>query len=294
MSAAAAALGGSIDLTTNGAGSNNGNSAFKNVDLCGVSIPSFATSLNQEKNCHGHSRKLVSGRFCTGKKEVLQKEVWPHHLVDTTFKPGGCDYNDMGWVELCNGFTAKILMQCDESNMPIAALNQLRHLNRISAYGLFAPLEPVLEFNASLMTGVENRSQDWKNWNRIQAFHETHVQNLKLSAHRNTHNKNSETKSDNKIDKDANKLKEQKGKCTKSWALSQNICFAFQNENCQESNGHDDGNGNMLTHCCAWCYYRDNGLKLHSNSTCKDKKNPFGPFKSANKKTSGAGNTQDQ
>jgi len=298
ISAAASILGGAAPSMNQaqplGSSISNGN-AFKNVDFCGMSIPSFATNHANEKDCYGHNKKLVSGRFSTGKKEVLKKEVWPHHLVDCTFRPGGCDYDEMGWVELCNGFTALVLSQVDETNMPTGPLNQLRHLNRLTAYGLFAPLDPILEFNAAFMTGVENRSQDWNNLKRMKEFHDTHVQNLKLAAHRSSNNKKGDRTDKDKTDsKEGSAQKGSKGKCTKNWALSQNICFLFQNEKCEESSGHDDGNGNMLTHCCAWCYYCEKGLQLHSNSTCKDKKNPFGPFKSAGRRTAAGSGNQEQ
>ena len=293
ISAAAAILGGGaaqmIQAQSLG-GSSNSNGNFKNVDICGMSIPSFAIDHTNEKDCQGHSKKLVSGRFSTGKKEVLQKEVWPHHLVNCTFRPGGCDYDEMGWVELCNGFTALILSKLDETNMPLTQLNQLRHLNQLTGYGLFAPIDPILEFNAAFMSGVENKSQDWNNWQRMKQFHETHVQNLKLSSHRSSNSK--KDNNDKNDSKEGGKQKQAKGKCTKDWALSQNICFLFQNGGCDETSGHDDGKGNMLTHCCAWCYYCDKGLQLHANAACKDKKNPFGPYKSSERRTPGSSNQE--
>ena len=79
-----------------------------NLDICGVSIPRFAQNKSQHvgSNC---TKKLTSGMFCTGKKEVKQKIVWPHHCVNSIIKPNGVEYDCINWQEMTNGFTGLIL-----------------------------------------------------------------------------------------------------------------------------------------------------------------------------------------
>ena len=77
------------------------------------------------------------------------------------------------------------------------------------------------------------------------------------------------TDSGDKVVKNKNK------KCTKEWVISQNICFNYQNDQCDQGSGHDDGAGKMMVHCCAWCQFNNKGLQIHSNTTCTEKSNPF-------------------
>ena len=74
----------------------------------------------------------------TGKKEVVKKDLWPQHAIGSIIQPEGANYDEMSWQELNNGFTAIILSKCKKDTDP----------NRLNAYGLFAPLSSVLEFNA--------------------------------------------------------------------------------------------------------------------------------------------------
>ena len=152
-----------------------------NLDICGISIPGFA----QNKPQHSGSsctKKLTSGMFCTGRKEVKQKIVWPHHCVNSIIKPNGVEYDVMNWQELTNGFTGLILSKVNSETIQPEVLNMLRHLNLISGYGMFAPIKTVLDFNAGLMLGIENMSQDWFNWTRLKQYHDQHLHSLKLST----------------------------------------------------------------------------------------------------------------
>ena len=63
--------------------------------------------------------------------------------------------------------------------------------------------------------------------------------------------------------------------CTKEWMKAQNICFLYQNDACDQQNRHDDGNGNITVHCCAWCQYTDKGFMQHNNISCDLRSNPF-------------------
>ena len=47
---------------------------------------------------------------------------------------------------------------------------------------MFAPIKTVLDFNAGLMLGIENMSQDWFNWSRLKQYHDQHLHSLKLST----------------------------------------------------------------------------------------------------------------
>ena len=92
------------------------NSDNTNLDICGVSIPGFA----QNKSSHTGSsctKKLTSGMFCTGRKEVRQKIVWPHHCVNSIIKPNGVEYDVMNWQELTNGFTGLIWSKVNNQTM---------------------------------------------------------------------------------------------------------------------------------------------------------------------------------
>ena len=258
-----------------------------NLDICGVSIPGFA----QNKSSHTGSsctKKLTSGMFCTGRKEVRQKIVWPHHCVNSIIKPNGVEYDVMNWQELTNGFTGLILSKANNQTMQPDVLNMLRHLNLISGYGMFAPMKTVLDFNAGLMLGIENMSQDWFNWTRLKQYHDQHLHSLKLSANltegQSSSPKSGQSSSPKSSDVGHGQTETHKGggpggsqRCSKTWLTSQNVCFLYQNDKCDQELSHDDGKGNTLCHCCGWCYYNWKGLHEHSNATCPDKKNPFRP-----------------
>ena len=151
----------------------------ENLDFCGVSVPGSLYITEKENS----TKKIVSGKFSTGKKEVRQKILWPQMAVDSTIRPSGVEYDDMDWQELTNGFTAMILAECNQTNVPERVHGMLQHLNRISAYGMFAPIETVLEFNAGYMMGIENMSQSWDNLKKMKEFHDRNLHSLKLGSH---------------------------------------------------------------------------------------------------------------
>ena len=207
--------------------------SVENLEFCNGTIPSFV--YNQEKEING-SRKLVSGMFTIGKKEVLQKEIYPHHLVDSYINPKGVEYSDMNIQELNNGFTAMILAKCDKNTDPVI-VNMLKHLNRLNAYLMFAPVPDVLEFNGGFMLGLENRTQSWSNGTKMQEYHDRHNHSLKLGSIRGDHVKNDTRK--NRNDKDVaeeQKPNDKKPRCTKEWTLKKGICFNFQSDQCDQAN----------------------------------------------------------
>ena len=220
--------------------------------------------------------------FCTGKKEVKQKIVWPHHCVNSIIKPNGVEYDCMNWQELTNGFTGLILSKVNSEAIQPDVLNMIGHLNLISGYGLFAPMKTVLDFNAGLMLGIENMSQDWFNWTRLKQYHDQHLHSLKLSSNLSEEQPNTQTTVHNGAKAGDGVTPKGGGpggsqKCSKVWLTSQNVCFLYQNDKCDQELSHDDGKGNTLCHCCGWCYYNWKGIQEHSNATCPDKKNPFRP-----------------
>jgi hypothetical protein len=218
--------------------------------------------------------------FCTGRKEVKQKIVWPHHCVNSIIKPNGVEYDVMNWQELTNGFTGLILSKVNSETIQPEVLNMLRHLNLISGYGMFAPIKTVLDFNAGLMLGIENMSQDWFNWTRLKQYHDQHLHSLKLST--NLSEGQSATKPDVINEGNTQKAGGPGGsqKCSKTWLTSQNVCFLYQNDKCDQDLSHDNGKGNTLCHCCGWCYWNWKGIQEHSNATSPDKRNPFRPSQS--------------
>ena len=248
-----------------------------NLDICGISIPGFA----QNKSQHGGSnctKKLTSGMFCTGKKEVRQKIVWPHHCVNSIIKPNGVEYDVMNWQELTNGFTGLILSKMNNETIQPEIVNMIRHLNLISGYGMFAPIKTVLDFNAGLMMGIENMSQDWFNWARLKQYHDQHLHSLKLSA--NFSDADAASPKSSPVVNGSDSTTNGGGpsgnqRCSKAWLASQNVCFLYQNDKCDQELSHDDGKGNTICHCCGWCYFNWKGILEHSNATCPDKKNPF-------------------
>ena len=259
-----------------------------NLDICGISIPGFA----QNKTLHtasGCTKKLTSGMFCTGRKEVRQKIVWPHHCINSIIKPNGVEYDVLNWQELTNGFTGLILSKVNNETIQPDVLNMLRHLNLLSGYGMFAPMKTVLDFNSGLMLGIENMSQDWFNWSRLKQYHDQHLHSLKLSANISGQSATTE-QSDTGTEKDLQQNGSKGGpgggqRCSKTWLASQNVCFLYQNNKCDQEMSHDDGKGNTLCHCCGWCYYNWKGIKEHSNTTCPDKRNPFRPSRLGNGQT---------
>ena len=247
---------------------------MQNVEFCNSNIPSFVYNQNKDPNS---SKKLVSGMYTTGKKEVLQKEIYPHHLVDGLINPNGVEYFDMNIQELNNGFTAMILAKCNQDTDPVI-VNMLKHVNRLNAYLMFAPLSTVLEFNGGFMQGLENRTQSWANGSKMNEYHDRHLHSLKLASSREDSSKSqqNEKNSSSKNEKDdSQRQTQQKPKCTKDWVLKKGMCFNFQNDQCDQPNGHDDGHGKAQVHACAWCSYCDKGYLIHNNTTCEDRKNPF-------------------
>merc|ERR1712051_422601 len=118
------------------------------------------------------------------------------------------------------------------------------------------------------MLGIENMTQDWSDGKRLNEYHDKQLHSLKLitkiddNSKKATENKKS---GDKTADNDKNK------RCSKEWIKTQNICFGYQNDACDEVSGHDDGNGNMLTHCCAWFAFKDKGFQAHNNALCDNK-----------------------
>ena len=255
----------------------------ENAEFCNSSIPEFVYRQEKETNGTEHySRKTrKSGKFTTGKKEVLINEMWPHHLIDSILQPEGVEYDDLNAWELNNGFTAKILALCD-ANTNKEVVTMLMHLNRLNAYGMFAPRSTVLEFNAGFMMGVENKTQSWSNRAKMVDYHDKHLHSLKIASYNKGDNKGDKKNSDDGQEKPDKSDKPKKQPCTKDWVQKQGICFNYQNDQCGEESGHDDGNGNATVHCCAWCYYNQRGFKKHNNTTCVDKKNPFRHSRSRN------------
>ena len=58
----------------------------------------------------------------------------------------------------------------------------MRHLNRLNTYGMFAPREAVLDFNAGFMLGIENNTQSWANMEKLNAFYDRHLHSLKIAS----------------------------------------------------------------------------------------------------------------
>ena len=134
---------------------------------------------------------------------------------------------------------------------------------------MFAPLSTVLDFNAGLMMGIENMSQDWFDWGRIKSYHDQHLHSLKLSTNR-TESKSGSVNNDYTKDTEDKKVK-----CSKNCVISQGICFRFQNDECDEGSSHDDGAGKDMFHVCGWCSFSGKGNQKPNNTTCKDKRNPL-------------------
>jgi len=245
----------------------------ENADYCGMSIPGFMFNQERDRENTNNSRKLISGMYSNGKKEVIRKAMYAHHGIDSTLRPQGVNYEDMNWVEMGNGYTALILAECDENTSP-RIVNMLKHVNRLFAYGMFAPLSTVKEMDSGYMLGVENMTQDWSDGKRMNDYHDRQLHSLKLATkiHGNDNKKDTDNKKNNEGKDEGH---EKKVRCSKKWMESQNICFLFQNGACEESNGHEDNNGHMLTHCCAWCAFKDKGFQAHNNALCENRSNPF-------------------
>ena len=205
--------------------------------------------------------------------------------IDSVAKPNGVDYDSMTWQELTNGFTGMMLAECGPNEIPEKILNKIKHLNKLSSYGMFAPIEAILEFNAGYMMNIENMSQDWEDGKKMNEYHNRHLHSLKLNNHvkESKKKKNNDENDDNDDDTSGSgKKKTTKSvrgeKCSREWLASQNICFNYQNDQCDQGSGHDDGAGKAMIHCCGWCQFQNKGLQNHHNLTCTNKTNPF-PFR---------------
>lgn len=245
-----------------------------NVDYCGMSIPGFI--YNQERDnsmSSAHPRKLISGMYSNGKKEVIRRSLYAHHGVDSNIKPNGVNYEDMSWEDLGNGYTALILAECGDDTNP-RVVNMLKHLNRLFAYGLVAPISNVLELDSGFMLGIENMTQDWSDGKRMDAYHERQLHSLKLATKISEKNKKTENgngKENNKSDSKGDRP----DRCSKEWIQKQNICFQYQQDRCDETGGHDNGHGSVVAHCCAWCAFTNKGYQAHNNTLCENRTNPF-------------------
>ena len=132
-----------------------------------MSIPGFIYNQDRENgSVSNHPRKLISGMYSNGKKEVIRKCMYAHHGIDSSIKPNGVNYEDMSYEDLGNGYTALILneidtlaTECGDDTNP-RIVNMLKHLNRLFAYGMVAPISSVLELDSGFMFGVENMTQD--------------------------------------------------------------------------------------------------------------------------------------
>ena len=64
-----------------------------------TSVPGFMYNQEKDRDSSTSSRKLISGMYSNGKREVIRKAMYAHHGIDSTLWPQGVNYEDMSWVE---------------------------------------------------------------------------------------------------------------------------------------------------------------------------------------------------
>ena len=180
--------------------------------------------------------------------------------------------------------------------MDAATVNKIKHLNRLSNYGMKTPMKSILNFNAVLFRAVENRSLAWENWDKIEQFHTRHLSSLTVAAATAGAGKASggqggaggaggagggQGGQGGRRDKPSwNALRESMTK--------HSICFKFNRGKCDQENDHNlNGDGRVLLHACGTCTHANRGVvKNHGTKECKPDFWPA-PFRTQHRATGG-------
>ena len=248
------------------------------------------------RNSETKSTKILSGQYDTARREVKERQNWPQVMIDHVLNPETVDYDDMDWAGLTAGMTGKILAEMNPGMMDAATVNKIKHLNRLSNYGMKTPMRSILNFNAVLFRAVENKSLTWDNWDKIEQFHTRHLSSLTVAAATAGAGKASgghggvggaggasggQGGQGGRKDKPSwNALRESMTK--------HSICFKFNSGKCDQEDDHDlNGDGRVLLHACGTCTHANRGVvKNHGSKECKPDFWPA-PFRAQHRATGG-------
>ena len=214
-----------------------------NLRFTGASIAPLRTT--DHPGASGVRRKILSGKYSNTSQEVRSQQAWPHVMLDRAYCAEVPEYADLTWPQFFAGMTSKILGEISVRAIGTHTENQLKHLNRISEYACNTSRSSMLDFNSAVFQAIEHGHLSWNNWPQIHAFHEKHLDSLRLQAH------NSGDQKGGKSEKSAKKSTF----VSTDYMRSQGICFKFQNAVCDEEGSHIlAGTNNTVLHICGLCH----------------------------------------
>ena len=236
------------------------------------------------------STKILSGQYDTARREVKERQNWPQVMIDHILNPETIDYDDMDWAVLTAGMTGKTLAEMDPTKMDQATVNKIKHLNRLSNYGMKTPMKSILNFNAVLFRAIENKALVWTNWEKIDQFHTRHLSSLTVAA---ATSGAARAPAGSGSGGGQGAARGGQGKkpdwnTLRASMSDHQICFKFNKGKCDQEDDHDlSGDGRILIHACGSCTYAKRGIvKNHGAQECKPDFWPA-PFRSQHRATGG-------
>ena len=130
----------------------------------------------------------------------------------------------------------------------------------------------MLSFNQKFLRGIEQKTNSWESWEKIQYWHSRHLETRKFSP-----SIKGEKFSDGKgaTEKGGKKQILVEG-VPEGFIRSSKLCIAFQRGQCDEDESHALPNGSVLSHSCAVCLKVNKKVEAdHGARNCPDKKQLF-------------------
>lgn len=206
-----------------------------NMKVAGISIgPLRSLDTAGSANLSGGKKKLLSGEHSSAHVDVVTQIAWPHNCLDAVLCPNPPAYADMTIAEFAAGFAGKILAEMPAQFRGSATENQLRHLNRVCHYAMDTSFESVLAFNGAFLRGIEQKVNSWNSWEKIQEWHNRHLDSMKYSDGRRGDKAGNKAK-DIKDSKQVQKLVEG---VPEGFIKASKLCIMFQRELCDEPESH--------------------------------------------------------
>jgi hypothetical protein len=125
------------------------------------------TSLDVQKI----QKHMKSGSFRVAGEFVQRQTTWPEKLLSST-APGfkTATHATMSFPELIDGLIAKVLVEAKPDVLDRVVANKLSYIRELTTMHYSLDLKNILAINFRFITAWENRSFEWNDWARIEAF----------------------------------------------------------------------------------------------------------------------------
>jgi hypothetical protein len=246
-----------------------------NSRFCGVSIGPLRSFVGDDPHEVTKGRKIVTGEHASGRDEVLCQIAWPHQMLDAVVCSDPPEYMNLSAIQFAAGYSAIILSQLPQEMNNSVSANQLKHFNRLFTLAMKSEWDSILKFNRSFFRSIEQRSNNWEEWDRIKDWHSRNLDSLTVSS---MVSKAENPNKNPKFPKDGDKAKKDElcEGVPMGFIKSNKLCKKFQSGVCDQTAPHALPSGTMLSHSCAMCLYKKLGLAHDHGAKACTKKQIFG------------------